>query len=65
MPKVSLTLHPIIEAITKIEKKLAKFRPLVSAKDKKIIDLELKDLRKIKTRLRSHCAGYVQIFPTP
>jgi hypothetical protein len=65
MPKVSLTLHPVVEAITKIEKKLAKFRPLVSTKDKKIIDLELKDLRTIKTRLRSRCTGYVQTFPTP
>jgi hypothetical protein len=65
--KIAFSVHPIITAIRKAEKKLRAIRPKVSKAEQKKIDLNLRMLEKSDRLLRFPCPkGKVRnIHPPP
>jgi hypothetical protein len=53
--KLEISLAPIAVQIDKAEKELRALRPKVAVADRKKIDLEIKDLKKIKRTIREIC----------
>lgn len=55
--KLEISLSPIAAQIDKAEKQLKSLRSQVSASDQRKIDLEIKDLKKIRTVVVKACGG--------
>ncbi len=55
--KLGVSLSPIAAQIDKAEKNLRKLKPRVSPADRKKIDLEIKDLKKIRKAVAKACGG--------
>jgi hypothetical protein len=56
-PKLEISLAPIAEQIGKVEKQLRALRPKVAVADRKRIDLDIADLKKLKKTIREVCKG--------
>jgi hypothetical protein len=55
--KLEISLSPIAAQIDKAKKKLKSLRSQVSTSDQKKIDLEIKDLKKIRGVVVKACGG--------
>jgi hypothetical protein len=65
-PKLEVSLSPIATQIDKAAKKLKSLRSSVSSADQKKIDLEIKELLKVRKGLAAFCKRMTHAFkPAP
>jgi hypothetical protein len=62
--ELSVKLSPIAKEIDKATKKLKAIRKKLSPKERKKLDLEIKDLCKARVLIAESCRKMTVIFPT-
>ncbi len=62
--KLSVKLSPIAKEIDKATKKLKAIRKKLSPKERKKLDLEVKDLCEARDLVAENCRSMTSIFPT-